>query len=70
MPFTKEILSMFEFKHLFHFDEYPLSQERSVPTEQPTLSMHRNLLIESHRKASVALYTHLSPVHTEKTVNH
>ena len=58
MPITKEIFNMFEFsrnqKYTFsieiHFDEWPLSQQRSVPTEPLTLSMHRYLLIESHRK--------------------
>ena len=63
MPIAKEILSMFEFnlnqkKHLFYFDEFLLSQQRSVPTEQLTLSMHRKLVIESHRRASVALWVH------------
>ena len=37
MPIAKEILSMFEFsRNLFHFDERPLSQQRSVPTKQLT----------------------------------
>ena len=57
---------MFEFsrnqKNTFpivnHFDEWPLLQQRSVPTEPLTLSMHRYLLIESHRKPSVALWVH------------
>ena len=67
MPITKEILSMFEFsqnkkKLNFNFDECPVSQQRSVPTEQLALSMHRNLLIESHLKASVALWVHVTPL--------
>ena len=63
MPIAKEILSIFEFnlkkkQRPFHFDECPLSQQRSVPTEQLTLLVHRNLVIESHRRASVALWVH------------
>ena len=66
MPIEKEILDMFEFsrnqKITFsidnHFDEWTLSQQRSVPTEPLTLSMHRYLLIENHRKPSIALWVH------------
>ena len=32
-----------------HFDECTLSQEKGVPTDRQTLSMHRYVLIESHR---------------------
>ena len=35
-----------------------MSQEKSVPTDRQTLSMHRYVLIESHRKASIALWVH------------
>ena len=53
MPITKEILSMFEFNQKpkialsvdDHFDECALLQERSVPTDRQTLSMHQYLLI-------------------------
>ena len=59
MPIAKEILSMFEFsqnqKNAFSI---LISQQRSVPTEHLTLSVHKNLLIESHRNASVALWVH------------
>ena len=42
-----------------HFDEEsPLSQQRSVPTEQQTLLIDRYLVIESHRKTSVTLWVH------------
>ena len=67
MPITKEILSLFEFsqnkkKKNFsvdnHFDEWPPSQQRSVPTEGLTLSMHQYLLVESHHKPSFALWVH------------
>ena len=66
MPIAKEILNMFEFsrnkKNTLsidnHFDVWTLSQERSVPTESLTISMHRYLLMESHRKPSVALWVH------------
>ena len=54
---------MFEFsreKQNFSVDTYfdisPLSQQRSVPTEQEALSIHRYLVIESHRKTSVAVW--------------
>ena len=51
MLIAREILNMFEFSRnqkiaLFvdkHFDECPLSQQRSVPTDRQTLSMHRYL---------------------------
>ena len=63
MPIAKEILDMFEFSRkdlTFSIDnlsdEWPLSQQRSVPIEPLTLSMHRYILIESHRKPSVALW--------------
>ena len=67
MPITKEILSMFGFNRNLKislsvdndFDECALSQERGVPTDRQTLLMHQYLLIESHRKASVALWVHL-----------
>ena len=57
---------MFEFsqnqKNTFsinnHFDEWLLSQQRSVPTEPLNLLMHRYLLIKSYRKPSVALWVH------------
>ena len=77
MPIAKEILNMFEFSRNpkitlsvdNHFDECALSQERSVPTEQPTLSMHRYLLIESHCKPSVALWVHpLSLFRTSRVI--
>ena len=66
MPIAKEILDMFEFsqnqKNTLsidnHCDEWPLWQQRSVPTEPLTLSMHRYLLIKSHRKPSIALWVH------------
>ena len=66
MPIAKEILDVFEFiqnkKNTFsvytHFNEWPLSQQRSVPAEELTLTLHRYLLIESHGKASVALWVH------------
>ena len=69
MSIAKEILSMFEFNRNpkialsvdNHFDECALSQERSVPTDRQTLLMHQNLLIESHRKAFVALWV-LTPL--------
>ena len=41
-----------------HFVECQLTQQRSLPTERQTLSMHRYLLIESHHKASFALWVH------------
>ena len=41
-----------------HFDECSLSQEKSVPTDRQTLSMHQYVLIESHCKASVAPWVH------------
>ena len=47
MPTAKEILNMFEFSREklnfsvdTYFDESPLSQQRSVPTEQQALSIH------------------------------
>ena len=66
MLIAKEILSMFEFSRNpklalsvnDHFDECSLSQEKSVPTDRQTLSMHRYVLIESHCKASVAPWVH------------
>ena len=66
MPIAKEILSMFEFsrnpKIAFsvdnHFDECTLLQETSVPTDRQSLSVHQYVLIESHRKASVAPWVH------------
>ena len=66
MPITKEILSMFEFSQNpkialsvdNHSDEYALSQERSVPTDRQTLSMHQYLPIVSHRRASIVLWVH------------
>ena len=61
-----EILNIFEFsrkpkKNLSidnHFNESALSQQRCVPTEPLTLLLHQYLLIESHRKPSVALWVH------------
>ena len=70
MPIAKEILSMFEFSRnpkialsvYNHFNECALSQERSVPTDQHMNKHFRCIdiyvLIESHRKASVALWVH------------
>ena len=57
MPIEKEILNMFEFSQnqkntIFvdtNFDEYPLSQQRSVPTDRQTLSMHRYLQSQGFR---------------------
>ena len=45
-----------------HFDECTLSQEKRVPTDRQTLSMHQYVFIESHRKAYVALWLHLLPL--------
>ena len=66
MPTAKEILDMFEFSqnqiNTFsidnYFDECHLSQQRCVPSERQTLSMHQYLLIESHHKASITLWVH------------
>ena len=41
-----------------HFNEYTPSQGKSVPTDRQTGLMHRYVLIESHRKTSVALWVH------------
>ena len=57
MPIAREILNMFEFSrnqkvaHSVdnHFDECPLSQQRSVPTDGQTLSMHRYLQSQGSR---------------------
>ena len=59
-------LSMFEFSRNpkiallvdNQFDERALSQERRVPRDRQTFSMHHYLLVESHRKASVTLWVH------------
>ena len=64
MRIEREILSMFEFSRNpkialsveNHFDEYTLSQEKSVPTDREPVLMHQYVLIESHRKTSVALW--------------
>ena len=63
MPIEREILNMFEFSRnskiaIFvdnHFDEYTPSQGKSVPTDRQTVLMHRYVVIESHRKNSIAL---------------
>ena len=64
MPIERKILNMFEFSRNSeiaisfdnHFDEYTPSQGKSVPTDRQTVLMHRYVLIESHRKTSVALW--------------
>ena len=38
--------------------EFSPSQGKSVPTDRQTVLMHRYVLIESHRKTSVALWVH------------
>ena len=59
MPIAKEILSMFEFNRNpkialsvdNHFDECPISQQRSVPTDRQTLSMHQYLQSQGFRRS-------------------
>ena len=59
MPIEKEILDMFEFSRNQkntssidnHFDEWPLSQQRSGPTDQLTLSMHQYLSSQAFRRS-------------------
>ena len=66
MPIAREIINMFEFSRNSkiaisvdnHFDEYTPSQGKSVPTDRQTVLMHRYVVIESHRKTSVALWVH------------
>ena len=69
MPIAKEISSMFEFnrnkkKPQFpidnNFDECPLSQQKSVPTDRQTLLMHRYLQPQGLRR-SVGTPLHLQP---------
>ena len=59
MPIAREILSMFELGRkasqailvVFLDHKKEKSQMISVPTDRLTLSMHRYLLIESHRRS-------------------
>ena len=64
MPIAREILNMFEFsqnqKKTFsvdnHSDECPLSQQRSVPTDRQTLSIHQYLQSQGfHRSVGTTL---------------
>ena len=65
--FPLSIATNFDWKTLSvdnYFDECTLSHEKRVPTDRQTLSMHQYVLIESHRKASIALWVHpLSLLH-------
>ena len=69
MPIAKEISSMFEFsqnqKDTFpvdnHFDEYPLSQQRSVPTVRwPSFIPFDGLIDSILTKSSLCGYTPLA----------